>query len=355
MVEQVSAGLLHLFTGKSAGTGFIISALGTRGLAVTNHHVIANSPNITAVTIKGETCEAELLAYDSDLDLAAIEVEFPTSLTAIRLGDSDSARPGEDVIALGFPPTMGYYPGQSPTITRGIVSGKRLHDATTYIQTDAAINSGNSGGPLVNIHGEAIGVNTIGVLNSENMAFAIASKEVKSWLDRIDKAYEADAKRETQSTVEPQQRADGTNIVLAPKPDRIVSWLIDILILFPLMLVASSDRASSMVALFGFGMLIGLPIRYFLKKQSIGQEFFNLHILDNNTGTFPSNGRRLFRFFIVGLAAVTIVTNLSNWLSSDSFPFVTSLLLIPNAIVALISVDGRDLVDRITGTIVARS
>ena len=85
MIERVSPGLLHLFGEKSAGSGFIVNATGARGLAITNYHVIANSRNISVVTTKEEACEAELIAYEEDLDLAAIAVQSPSPLTAIRL------------------------------------------------------------------------------------------------------------------------------------------------------------------------------------------------------------------------------------------------------------------------------
>ncbi len=373
MVERVTPSLLHLFADKSGGSGFVVSAVGERGMAITNAHVVADSNRIIAVNTEGEACEAELLAFDTGLDLAAIEVQFSTQLTAIRLGDSDLARPGEEVIALGFPPTVGYHPGQSPTITRGIVSGKRQHGAADYIQTDAALNSGNSGGPLVNLDGDAIGVNTFGIQNRENMAFALASNELEEWLDRIDEAHEADAKRVTGSSALPLQTADGMDILPAPKLPRGLSYVASHLVFFlaivlPILALDGiffPDRTGPIPPASRLPVIaiVALHIAYlaFLYARfgkSEGHAVTGLRVADYNTGKRPRIGKCITRALgqslatpFVALGILSLVLTEESGLLSAPLPVFVSFHCI-NALMARYRQDGRHLVDFISGTIV---
>ena len=376
MVERVTPSLLHLFADKSGGSGFVVSAVGERGMAITNAHVVADSNRIMAVNTEGEACEAELLAYDTGLDLAAIEVQFSTQLTAIRFGDSDLARPGEEVIALGFPSTVGYHPGQSPTITRGIVSGKRQHGSASYIQTDAALNSGNSGGPLVNLNGDAIGVNTFGIQSKENMAFALASNEVEEWIDRIDKAHEADAKRVTGNSALPLQTADGMRILPAPKLPRGLSYVASLLVFFLAIVIpilalvgifypdntgpippAARLPVIAMLALH-IGYLAFLYAKY---GKSDGHTVTGLSVIDFSTGERPTVGKCIARALGQSLATPFATLGiLSLFLAEDSEllsapPYVFGTLYFINALMVRFRQDGRHLVDFITGTIVVRA
>src|SRR2546423_3275338 len=140
---------------NSLGSGFVIDA---DGLIVTNNHVIADADEITAVFNDGSKLKAELIGKDSTTDLALLRVKPDKPLKAVKFGNSDRLRLGEWVIAIGNPFSLG------GSVTAGIVSA-RNRDINSgpydnYIQTDAAINRGNSGGPLFNLDGEVIGVNT---------------------------------------------------------------------------------------------------------------------------------------------------------------------------------------------------
>ena len=141
----------------SLGSGFVIDA--DKGLIVTNNHVIADADQITVILADNKNLKAELVGRDAKLDIAVLRV--PTgehTLTAVSFGDSDAARVGDWVLAIGNPF------GMSGTVTAGIISARArdIHAGPydDFIQSDAAINRGNSGGPMFNLNGEVIGINT---------------------------------------------------------------------------------------------------------------------------------------------------------------------------------------------------
>jgi serine protease Do len=140
----------------SLGSGFIIDP---SGLIVTNHHVIANAQQIT-VTLSDETVlPAQIVGRDPITDLALLKVEPKTSLPAVTWGDSGKARPGDWVLTIGNPFGLG------GSVAAGIISAvaRDIHSSPydDYLQTDAAMNRGNSGGPMFNTAGEVIGINTV--------------------------------------------------------------------------------------------------------------------------------------------------------------------------------------------------
>ncbi len=137
------------------GSGFILEA---DGLIVTNQHVIDGSDEVTVRLADGREFEAEIIGQDAQTDLALLSVRADEALPFVELGDSDEIRVGEDVVAVGNPFGLG------GTVTSGIVSAKGRSVGSgpyaDFIQTDAAINKGNSGGPLFNMDGEVVGVNS---------------------------------------------------------------------------------------------------------------------------------------------------------------------------------------------------
>ena len=162
----------------SAGSGFIVDA---DGYVVTNNHVVAQADEITVTLSDGESYDATLVGGDERSDLALLKIEVDKSLPTVAFGDSDSVRPGDWVMAVGNPFGLG------GTVTTGIVSarGRALPGGALidYMQIDAPINRGNSGGPSFNVEGEVIGVNT--AIFSPNggsvgIGFAIPSKLAKS-------------------------------------------------------------------------------------------------------------------------------------------------------------------------------
>jgi serine protease Do len=170
---------------NSLGSGFIIDAA---GVAVTNNHVIADSDEINVILNDGTKIRAELVGVDKKTDLAVLKFKPPAgkTLTAVKFGDSDKLRLGEWVVAIGNPFSLG------GTVTAGIVSARNRDINSgpydSYIQTDAAINRGNSGGPLFNLAGEVVGVNTLIISpsgGSIGIGFAVPSKTVVPVVDQL--------------------------------------------------------------------------------------------------------------------------------------------------------------------------
>jgi serine protease Do len=153
---------------RGAGTGFIIDADGS---ILTNNHVIERAERIIVTLSDGRTLRARVVGTDPDTDIALIKVDGQQGLPVAPIGDSSTLRTGEWVCAIGNP--LGY----EHTVTVGVVSyvGRKLFDASLdhYIQTDAAINFGNSGGPLINSRGEVIGINAAISSRASNIGFAV--------------------------------------------------------------------------------------------------------------------------------------------------------------------------------------
>jgi serine protease Do len=165
---------------RGAGTGFVIDP---DGYILTNHHVIEGAERIAVRLADGRTLRAEKVGSDPDTDIALIKVESPRPLPAAALGDSDSLRVGEWVLAIGNP--LAY----EHTVTVGVVSfiGRKLFDSSLdrYIQTDAAINFGNSGGPLINSRGEVIGINAAISSRASNIGFAVPINQASLILPQL--------------------------------------------------------------------------------------------------------------------------------------------------------------------------
>jgi serine protease Do len=168
---------------NSLGSGFIVD---TSGIVVTNNHVIADADEINVILNDGTKVKAELVGVDKKTDLAVLKFKPVKPLVAVKFGDSDKLRLGEWVIAIGNPFSLG------GTVTAGIVSARNRDINSgpydSYIQTDAAINRGNSGGPLFNLDGEVIGVNTLIISpsgGSIGIGFAVPSKTVAGVVDSL--------------------------------------------------------------------------------------------------------------------------------------------------------------------------
>lgn len=170
---------------RGLGSGVIIDA--DKGYVITNHHVIDGANKIRVQLHDGREYNAELIGSDGMSDVALLKLEKAVDLTEIKMADSDALRVGDFAIAIGNPFGLGQ------TVTSGIISalgrsGLNLENFENFIQTDAAINSGNSGGALVNLNGELVGINTA-ILgpNGGNVGigFAIPVNMAKNLVDQI--------------------------------------------------------------------------------------------------------------------------------------------------------------------------
>ena len=167
---------------SALGSGFIIDA---KGIVVTNNHVIQGAEDIM-VTVNGEKeYEAKIIGADPLSDLAVLEIQSKDKFVPVKFGDSDKARIGDWVIAIGNPYGFG------GTVTAGIISARNrsigLSRYEDYIQTDASINQGNSGGPLFDMNGDVIGINTaiLGQSGSIGIGFSIPSNSAKKVINQL--------------------------------------------------------------------------------------------------------------------------------------------------------------------------
>lgn len=182
-VESVSRGMFFDFNDENAGTGVVIRP---DGYIVTNYHVIQGARAIKVTLSNGDTYDAAVIGYDRVTDLAALKIEA-ADLATVKMGDSDAIKVGDWVVALGNALAL----KGGPTVTLGIVSARGRTITTDrgelygLIQTDAAINDGNSGGPLINLQGEVVGINTAMLRRAQGIGFAVGSATAQPIIDTL--------------------------------------------------------------------------------------------------------------------------------------------------------------------------
>ena len=170
----VSPGVVLIATPDGNGSGFVVDE---RGIVITNAHVVEDLDEVVVYLQDGSQYRARVDDLDTNLDVAQLEVMGSPFLTSLAIGNSDLARQGEDVYAIGYP--LAEILGEEPGITKGTLSAK----GDEYLQTDAPLNPGNSGGPLINAWGCVVGINTqalrqAGGINVEGVGLAIPINRV---------------------------------------------------------------------------------------------------------------------------------------------------------------------------------
>ena len=182
-VESLTRGLFFDFTDEGAGSGMVVRS---DGYIVTNFHVIQDARDIKVSLPGGGIHDARVVGQDTLTDLAVLKIEA-NNLTTVSFGDSNSMAVGDWVVAVGNVLAL----KGGPTVTLGIVSamGRTLTTdrGTLYdlLQTDAAINEGNSGGPLINLNGEVVGINTAILRDAQGIGFAISSSVASPIIDSL--------------------------------------------------------------------------------------------------------------------------------------------------------------------------
>ena len=183
IIENVIRSVVTIRTSAGfQGTGFIIS---DEGYIVTNAHVLADefgnlAGSIQAITFEQNTRNAEFIGFNDELDIALLKISG--DYNSLKLSDSNDVQIGEKVIAIGNPLGLQF------SVSEGIVSAVHrigINGIDAYIQTDAALNPGNSGGPLINKQGEVIGINNFKIGSGENLGFALESNYIGDSVNEI--------------------------------------------------------------------------------------------------------------------------------------------------------------------------
>ena len=206
MIANVSPGVVQIVTPSGTGSGFIIDE---GGLVITNAHVVRGFATVEVRLGDGPSYRGEVLGADDDTDLALLDLRASREFESVALGNSDEIAVGEEVIVVGYPLGENDMLLGSPSVTGGIVSAKRVSKSgVKLLQTDAAVNPGNSGGPLFDRDGRVVGVNTAKVFESgdgrpvEGIGLAVAINEVRDRLDSLARGGIDAAPSLTQGTTE---------------------------------------------------------------------------------------------------------------------------------------------------------
>lgn len=177
IIENSVKSVVTIKTDIGQGTGFIVTR---DGYIVTNAHLLSGGKTIESTSYDQEKIPTELIGYSSELDVALLKISGEHEF--LVLGDSNEMQVGERVIAIGNPLGLQF------SVTEGIVSGIHrpgVNEMNAYIQTDAALNPGNSGGPLINRQGKVIGINNFKLSSGESLGFALESNYIKDAVNAI--------------------------------------------------------------------------------------------------------------------------------------------------------------------------
>lgn len=180
IIEDAVKSVVTIRTDLAQGSGFVIANKDGDSYIVTNAHVMEGATAATILTYDGSSHQVSLIGSSADMDIALLKISGSYSL--LTLGDSNDVQVGEKVIAIGNPLGLDF------SVTEGIVSAVHRegnNGLEAYIQTDAALNPGNSGGPLIDKSGEAIGINNFKIGNSESLGFALESNYIEDIVNEI--------------------------------------------------------------------------------------------------------------------------------------------------------------------------
>lgn len=201
--ETVYESVVVVYADNAIGSGFAIG----ENCIITNAHVVKNANSITVSTYGGESYEASVYVLDRKLDLAVLTVSQDV-FRPLPIADVNACKIGDDIYTIGSPNSMAY------SLTKGVISAKDRKIGThKYIQIDAAINAGNSGGPLLNENGEVLGVNTMKMSDSEGIGLSIPINAVCTFL--------------TENSIELNENNTVSGILIMPQPEDTAAPIVE--------------------------------------------------------------------------------------------------------------------------------
>jgi len=239
--EKVYESVFVIYADNFIGSGFAIGG----NCIVTNAHVVDGAENIVIATYGGDRYKAGVFAMDDDLDIAVLTVS-QAQFQPLPVADVGACKIGDDIYTIGAPDSMAY------TLTKGVVSAKeRVVGKQAYIQIDAAVNAGNSGGPLLNDRGEVLGINTLKMSDSEGIGLSIPMDTVCDYLVRS--GIKLDDDNNVASTLEapqtsevtkpaPEASSGGVNSANSANPILIVFLCLSVLLNIALIIVLVYER-----------------------------------------------------------------------------------------------------------------
>ena len=207
--EKAYESVFVIYSGNSLGSGFAVG----ENCIVTNAHVIDNPRSITVETYGGTKYKASVLGMNEQQDIAVLIVKDAT-FPYLDIADLTTMKTGDDIYAIGAPKGMAY------TLTKGGVSAKeRMIGNQTYIQIDAAINEGNSGGPLLNNDGQVLGMNTMKMTDSEGIGLAIPVSRICAYLTEL--GIQLDEAGNVVQPVQPEELPEDSRETEAPEQETV--------------------------------------------------------------------------------------------------------------------------------------
>lgn len=181
IIENILQSVVTVRTNVGQGTGFLIDE---DGYVVTNSHVISGATSVYVITYEQKLINAQFIGYDENLDIALLKI--PGSYTPVKLANSNKIQIGEKVVAIGNPLGLQF------SVSEGIISAIHREGPNglgAYVQTDAALNPGNSGGPLIDKQGEVVGINNFKIGGGESLGFALESNYIATAINEISQQY----------------------------------------------------------------------------------------------------------------------------------------------------------------------
>lgn len=216
-----------VYTNKGLGSGFAID----KNIIITNAHVVNGFSTVNVKLYNGKSCTGKVTKIDTKVDLALIQVD--ENLTPLKLVSEDNISIGKEVYAIGAPEDIPY------TMTKGIISAKnRKVGNHEYIQIDASINSGNSGGPLVDENGEVIGINTMKMVDAEGIGFAIGTSCINDFINDVTpKNNTAEEQNQDNTLIQSDTDTNYKKVVAQNEKLKIVIIILSVLLFVAILII----------------------------------------------------------------------------------------------------------------------